>query len=88
MEISNGTYRSGLASRVADDLKALGLNVKEVSDAERHDYKDSIIYDYTGGQKPNTASYLADYFDAKVESGDEERKGTDFRVVIGKNFKE
>ena len=57
VSVVNGTLTEGLATTTGDMLAASGINVVNVGNADRFDYEQTIIYDYTG--QPNTARYLA-----------------------------
>lgn len=57
ISVLNGTRVEGRASQTAEILTALGLNVISVGNADRFDYANTVIYNYTG--KDATAHYLA-----------------------------
>ena len=57
ISVLNGTRVEGRASQTAEILTALGLNVISVGNADRFDYTNTVIYNYTG--KDATARYLA-----------------------------
>lgn len=59
--VLNGTGEEGLAGRMADQFKALGFNVVEISNADSWDYPTSRIVDYTGN--PYTTKFLSDLLD-------------------------
>ena len=55
--VLNGTRQEGIATSTGDRLTAQGLNVISVGNADRFDYANTIIYNYTG--KTSTARYIA-----------------------------
>jgi LCP family protein required for cell wall assembly len=56
--ILNGAGESGVAGTFADAVRALGLNVVEIGNADRMDYPTTRIVDYTGN--PYTSRYLVE----------------------------
>ncbi len=56
--ILNGTNRSGLATKKADELKSYGYNVTEVGDAPADNYQQTMLIDLRGGSKKYTRNYL------------------------------
>jgi len=61
LAVLNGAGEEGLAGRFADPLRALGLNVTEIANADRLDYPTTRIVDYTGN--PYTVKYLVELMD-------------------------
>jgi LCP family protein required for cell wall assembly len=57
INILNGTNQEGLATETSNRLTAAGLTVAGVGNADRFDYPQTIIYNYTG--KDATARYAA-----------------------------
>jgi LCP family protein required for cell wall assembly len=57
VSVVNGTLTEGLATSTGDYLASFGINVVNVGNADRFDYENTLIYDYTG--QTNTARYLA-----------------------------
>ena len=51
IEVRNGTWINGLASRVALDLEKYGFNVVRIGNAGKQNFAKSIIYDLTYGKK-------------------------------------
>ncbi|RME89830.1 MAG: LytR family transcriptional regulator [Candidatus Hydrogenedentota bacterium] len=45
VEVKNGTYHAGLARKLREKLSRLGLKVLEFSNADRHNYKQSVLID-------------------------------------------
>jgi hypothetical protein len=56
MAVLNGAGEEGLAGRMAELLGGLGFNVVEISNADRMDYPQTRVIDYTGN--PYTTQYL------------------------------
>lgn len=92
IEVSNGTPRSGLATKTGDYLLDRGFNVTKISTADRSDYKSTQIL--VMGEKKGTADLLAEALGlgrqavvtatpvpSKVDSG------PDIRIVLGADYK-
>jgi LCP family protein required for cell wall assembly len=60
VEVSNGAGVTGLAQATAEWLRAQGINVVAVDTADRSDYAQTQIVDYSG--KPHTTAWLARAF--------------------------
>jgi LCP family protein required for cell wall assembly len=58
LAVLNGAGEEGVAGRTADLLRELGFNVTEVGNADRMDYPQTRVVDYTGN--PYTTQYLVD----------------------------
>jgi len=58
IKVLNGAGIEGLAGQTSQYLEGLGLNVVEVGNADRLDYTQTMIIDYTGN--PYTRKYLMD----------------------------
>lgn len=68
VEIKNGTLRTGYASQVSSKLETLGYNVEATGNASRRGYEKTVIYDLTGGSKPDELARLKKLLDANVAS--------------------
>jgi len=87
VEILNGAGVQGLAQETADWLKAQGVNVVSVGTADRMDYANTIIVDFTG--KVYTARWLAQLFnvsEANIVSGSDPAKRLDIQVILGQDW--
>ena len=87
VEVQNGTLTGGLAGTVSDYLKAKGVKVTTVGNADRQDYATTIIIDYTG--KVYTTKWLADTFhvsSSSILAGNDPNSPVDVRVIIGDDF--
>lgn len=85
VEVLNGAGVQGLAKSTGDWLTAQGLNVVGVGTADRSNYPNTVIVDYTG--KPQTAAWLAQQFGvASVVSGQVPDSPVDVRVILGADW--
>lgn len=58
IEIRNGTWINGLASKVSTDLEKYGFDVLSVGNASQRNYQRSVIYDLTNGAKAESLALL------------------------------
>jgi LCP family protein required for cell wall assembly len=82
--VENGTLTAGLAKQMGEYLEGLGLNVVVVANADRFDYPETLVIDYTG--KPYTTRYLAELFnvrDGNILSGANPESPVDVKVILG-----
>jgi LCP family protein required for cell wall assembly len=85
VQVLNGSGKPGLAGTTSEWLRAQGLNVLNPGNADRADYTNAVVIDYTG--KPNTAQWLAQMFGAgSVVSGANPAGGVDVQVIVGGNW--
>ena len=87
IEIQNGSGFPGLANEITGDLENLGFQIIKSTNISA-DFGGVIIYDYNGGDKSETLSFLKEKFNAAVQaapSGDLSGK-TDFVIALGKGF--
>jgi len=85
--VQNGTPTANLAAQTAAFLKKQGYSVVEFSDAERFDYPQSIIIDYTG--KEFTIQSLAALFNVTPENirrSPNLKSEIDIRLIVGQDF--
>ncbi|MDD5693284.1 MAG: LCP family protein [Patescibacteria group bacterium] len=84
--VYNGTTKAGLATTVANNLKASGYNVVDVGSAATTAQAQTVIYDYTNGAKPTTVSSLEQLL--KVKSVKKQgTPGYDIEIIIGLDYK-
>jgi LCP family protein required for cell wall assembly len=92
VEILNGSGKSGLAREVAVDLKAAGLEVLKIGNADSFDYEKTTIYDLTeGGMSASLASLrrvipdaiVAKHVPKEIASG--AAQNVDFVLIVGQN---
>jgi hypothetical protein len=79
--ILNGNGVSGVATKTADELKKYGFNINDISNADRYDYEDTIIY-YKEDEK--VANGIQEILGGEVESSEEIE--ADFKIILGEKF--
>jgi len=87
ISVLNGAGVEGLAGVTADYLRAQGLNVTTVGNADRLDYAKSIVIDYTG--KPYTAKYLMNLMglsESQILSQTNPDSDVDVAVILGADW--
>ncbi len=85
--IQNGTSEPNFAARVAAILMEQGFQVVEFGDADRTDYPNTVIVDYTS--KAYTLERLIDMFQVTPENvrySPNLRSQVDIRIVVGQDF--
>jgi len=85
--IQNGTTEPNFAARVAASLMEQGFQVVEFGDADRADYPNTVLVDYTG--KTYTLERLVDMFQVvpeNVRHSPNLRSQIDIRIVVGQDF--
>jgi LCP family protein required for cell wall assembly len=86
--VQNGTLEPNYAARVAAMLIERGYQVVEFGDADRLDYPNTVIVDYTG--KTYTLERLVDEFQVTPENvrhSPNLRSPFDIRVIVGEDFR-
>jgi len=68
LEVRNGTWINGLASKVAMDLEKLGFDVLRIANANQQNFQKNVIYDLTGGKKASSLKILKDKTNANVST--------------------
>lgn len=87
VEVLNGSSTAGIAASAADYLRAKGVNVVNVGNADRSDYGATVIYDFKA--KPYTTRWLADTFhvsSSSILASNNPDSPVDIRIVIGQDF--
>ncbi|MBI4812636.1 LCP family protein [Candidatus Falkowbacteria bacterium] len=69
VEVRNGTWINGLASRVALDLEKYGFRIARVGNSSRQNFQKSVIYDLTYGEKIKSLTALRNKTNANVSYG-------------------
>lgn len=88
IQLLNGTYTSGLATTVAENLKAQNYNITATGNAENKNYLTSVIFDYSQGKKPETLRALEREFGVTATAQTPPEGNTiDFKIVIGRDYK-
>ncbi|MCL4459292.1 MAG: LCP family protein [Chloroflexi bacterium] len=86
VEVWNGTNRNGLAAAVAEVLKRQGYNIVNVAQADRSDYRETIILDHT--DKRYTVEQLATLLHiskANIRTSSDISPNSDIVVILGAN---
>jgi LCP family protein required for cell wall assembly len=87
VEVQNGSNKSGVAASAADYLRAKGINIVSVGNADRNNYATTTVADLNN--KPYTAKWLADTLrlpQANIITGSKSANGADIRIIIGADF--
>jgi LCP family protein required for cell wall assembly len=87
LAVLNGAGIEGLAGRTAQLLEGQGLNVVEVGNAERLDYVNTLVVDYTGN--PYTRQYLkelAGLTESQILSQFDPDSDIDIALIIGADW--
>jgi len=66
IEIRNGTFITGLASKAQTYLQNAGYNVPTVGNTPFRDYEKNVVYDLSGGKFPETIKFLTENLKANV----------------------
>lgn len=85
--VQNGTSQPNYAARVAAVMMEKGYQVVEFGDADRVDYANTVIVDYTG--KTYALDRLVEIFQATPENvrhSPNLRSRIDIRVIVGQDF--
>ncbi len=69
IEVRNGTWINGLASKVALDLEKYGFIVVRIGNSSRQNFQKSVIFDLSYGEKKNSLAILKDKTNANVSFG-------------------
>jgi polyisoprenyl-teichoic acid--peptidoglycan teichoic acid transferase len=99
IEIKNGTWINGLANQFSIDLEKRNFDVLRVSNSSKRDFRSSIIYDLTYGEKREALKYLKDFLQAEVsfevplwlreeissDLGSSQREVPDFLIILGES---
>ncbi len=101
VDIRNGTYIGGLAANNAKQYEKIGFKVVNIGNASKRDFKESVIYDLTYGEKMASLkvlkeraranvsfglpSWLMDELAEEFEDKDMIHEQPDFILIIGTN---
>lgn len=85
IEIHNGTFQTGFAGNVSQQLELLGYETMAVGNAGRRDYEKTVIYDLTNGGKSEQLLELKRLLDANVSLSSAVSDGN-YQVVFGKDL--
>jgi LCP family protein required for cell wall assembly len=84
----NGTYNTGLATRVAKELEKDGFSIATSADSATKNVAKTIIVDYTDGGKPATIKALEERFNVTAIKEKPASVTFDIKVTIGKDYRE
>lgn len=68
LEVRNGTWINGLASKVGMDLENYGFEVIRIANANQQNFQKNVIYDLTGGKKMASLKILKEKTNANISS--------------------
>lgn len=84
IELLNGSGRSGLAGELASYLRDGGFDVLEVSNADRSDYRTTLVVNRTAAEEP--AKVVAEYLGTRhVIQQMSSRDMIDVTVIVGRD---
>ena len=87
--VQNGTTYPGLAFDIAQKLKSLNFEVLQISNAPEQNYKKTIIYNLTQGEKEESLKILKEKLEAEVSSSRpdflDNELPADFLIILGRN---
>lgn len=66
VEIRNGTWINGLASKIALDIEKYGFNIIRIGNSSKQNFQKSVIYDLTYGEKIKSLTVLKEKTNANV----------------------
>ncbi len=88
VDVRAGTPKTGLAYNLSTLLKSLGYNVIKTAAADKSDYDQTVIYDFSGGKKPYTLRYLENRLGVTAQQPPQGVSPTgDIQVIVGGNYK-
>lgn len=82
LEVRNGTWINGLASRAALDLEKYGFTIARLGNSSRQNFQKSVIYDLTYGEKIKSLAALKNKTGANVSYGLPEWLAEDLRKEL------
>lgn len=85
--VENGTLTPGLGERTYELLGEQGYNVVQYGNADRFDYQETLVFDYTSN--PFTLDGLEELFGlqpGQIISGQGGPAGVDVRIILGADF--
>jgi len=84
VEVLNGTFISGLASRAARRLEILGYKITDIGNNPVRGFEKTVVYDLTQGKKKTQIEMLAKTLGARISARTiEGSKGAEARIVLG-----
>ena len=85
IELQNASGREGLAKFESDALTGYGYSIVATTNAPQVG-PTTVIYDFTGGKKPQTIAYLEKRFGVKAVKQTAADPNIEIRVVIGTDY--
>nr|AQS30630.1 hypothetical protein [uncultured bacterium]AQS31152.1 hypothetical protein [uncultured bacterium] len=86
VEVLNGTNVTGLAGKTAEKVKTGGFNVVKTGNNVTKGFADSVIYDGTGGTRPNAIRQLIELTGATLSTETVTlSSGAEVRLVVGES---
>ncbi len=92
VEVQNGTWVVGLASKVKAKLEREGFVVPSVANAENRPYSHTVIYDFSDGKFTEEAEAIAQTLGFPATPADLDivptapADGTDVLIILGKDY--
>ncbi len=88
IQVLNGCGVPKVAARIADGLREKGYDVRDVANADRHDYPSTLIYDRTGltGQAQRLAQVMSVSRQRVFYREDSSLVDVDLTVIIGSDY--
>lgn len=91
INIKNGTWITGLASRFSDKLSPLGFTVAETGNAPERNYEKTLVFDLTYGNnnsaleaiKENSGATQSFEFPVWIKEYQEQPEAADFVLILG-----
>ncbi|HCU80679.1 MAG: hypothetical protein CL789_02970 [Chloroflexi bacterium] len=87
IEIQNGSARDGIANMTSEYLTEQGFSIVNVGNADKFNYQNTIIYDYSGSYY--TTRWLAENFKVQpthIIDISDPNSPVDVRIIIGQDF--
>ncbi len=85
IQVLNGTTQTNLTADLATDLKSYGYQVASQGAAGAI-YKNTVIYDYSGGKKATTLQFLKKRLGAQIISKTSKNADVDIAIIIGSDY--
>lgn len=85
--IENGTGVTGLAEKVADQLRLQGWDKIDFGNASKSDFPTTLLYDYSNGDKSSSGQFLEKNFGLKISPtpADDTKINYDFKLILGRD---
>ncbi|MBI5805864.1 LytR C-terminal domain-containing protein [candidate division TA06 bacterium] len=86
VQVLNGTKESGLAQKMADELRRWGFDVVDIANAENDSFPETVVVDRADNSTGN-AAYVAEALKCKnIIPQLESRSYLEVTVIIGKDY--